>query len=164
MDRPPFNWAIELHDIIIQATRENDDFIESFDPQVRIADPQFGDFQANGALPYAKKHGLNPRDIAQRVIDSIPPNSMWESSLAGPGFINFRLTSEALSEWIHTYSNTNNLAGAAKISEPKNVVVDYSSPNTAKQMHVGHIRSTICLLYTSPSPRDATLSRMPSSA
>ena len=80
----------------MNASRSNELIDDSFEVQIRVADERFGDFQANGVLPYAKSKGMNPRDLALTIIDAFPNNDLWDSSIAGPGFINFKLKSESL--------------------------------------------------------------------
>ncbi len=119
-----------------------------FSPDIRPADPRFGDFQANGVLPYAKSVRANPREMATRMVEELEKDvSLAEAatiSIAGPGFINFRLTPAFLLRWLQTYSTEQALRqGAGAFYHGKKVVVDFGSPNTAKQMHVGHIRSIV---------------------
>ena len=71
--------------IISNAASEIEMFDKSFEPQLRIADERFGDFQSNGVLPYSKRNGLNPRELAQTLVEKIPDNELWEISIAGPG-------------------------------------------------------------------------------
>jgi arginyl-tRNA synthetase len=118
---------------------------ENFAPEIRPSDPKFGDFQANGALQYAKKHGQNPRTLAEKIISHLSAKQEVkqniEISLAGPGFINFKFRDEFLCQWLNEHFDVNSFRPSVNSFLEKIVVVDYSSPNTAKQMHVGHLRS-----------------------
>ena len=93
MERP-HDIAQQINDLLIRAADSISEFNPDFDPQIRTADERFGDFQANGILPFAKKNNLNPRELGEKLIASLPPSEDWEISLAGPGFINFKLSKE----------------------------------------------------------------------
>tara|TARA_B110000090_G_scaffold92138_1_gene104274 strand:- start:1127 stop:2989 length:1863 start_codon:yes stop_codon:yes gene_type:complete len=101
--------------------------------------PQFGDYQANGAMGAAKRMKTNPRDLAAEIINKVNLEGIAEKfEIAGPGFINIHLCksflSNSLSEQTHKILD---------VADQKTVVIDHSSPNLAKEMHVGHLRSTI---------------------
>src|SRR5206468_4486071 len=105
--------------------------------------PQFGDYQANGVMAVAKARKLNPRELAQKVTAQLDPAvvpATWE--IAGPGFINFRLDPAWLSRTLLAAALDERL-GVERVARPETIVVDFSAPNIAKPMHVGHIRSTI---------------------
>ena len=97
--------------------------------------PEFGDYQANGVMAAAKRAGKNPREVAQSVIDAIDLDGIASDlSVAGPGFINITLAPQFIA---------NAATSPQPSADPQRVVVDYSGPNLAKEMHVGHLRGTI---------------------
>ncbi|MDZ7685092.1 MAG: arginine--tRNA ligase [Gammaproteobacteria bacterium] len=102
--------------------------------------PEFGHYQANGVMGAAKKLGINPRELAERVAGALELPMAAKVEVAGPGFLNIHLADD----WIA--SSVSGLAGDDRLGvarqTPKTVVIDYSSPNLMKEMHIGHLRST----------------------
>ena len=142
-----FDIARVLEAQLLEAARELG-WAESFSPDVRTADPRFGDFQANGVLPLAKQLKQNPRVMAHALTEAYlrreRPTDWVDVGVAGAGFVNFALKPAFLLRWLQTFDRDEDLRrGAGARLAGKTWVVDFGSPNTAKQMHVGHLRSII---------------------
>jgi arginyl-tRNA synthetase len=120
-------------------------FDATFDPEIRPADARFGDFQANGLLAYLGKKKENPRMWAQQLADLFTVHDrLFDISVAEPGFLNFSLKDATLIKWLCKFHTVSSYQGVYKsIFSDRIVIIDYSSPNTAKHMHVGHLRSLV---------------------
>jgi len=104
---------------------------------------EFGDYQFNGAMALAKQLKSNPREIASKIVEALPSDTIIaKTQIAGPGFINIWLDDDMVAKTLQD-ALTDERLGIKPKTDPIKVVVDYSGPNMAKQMHVGHLRSTI---------------------
>ena len=119
------------------------DLPEGFQVQVEsAADLRFGDYQSNAAMVLAKRLRTNPREFAAKLIEVMDLGDLAVADIAGPGFINFRVSRSAWSKRMSSLLGDDRL-GVELVSPAQTIVVDFSAPNVAKPMHVGHIRSTI---------------------
>jgi arginyl-tRNA synthetase len=126
--------------VLSQWTGDAEELLELIRPS---QDPKFGDYQANFAMPLGKRLGRPPRDVAADIVARLDVADLCQTpEIAGPGFINLRLRDDCLAARV-TAASADPRLGIGQVDSPRTYVVDYSAPNVAKPMHVGHIRSTV---------------------
>lgn len=120
--------------------------VDSIMKTISPAKPEFGDYQSNIALVLSKELKSKPLEVADKLKNMFSEYTslFGEISLSGPGFINFKLSKDYVHRrLIAMLSDKSNRLGLKQLNQSKRVIVDFSSPNIAKEMHVGHLRSTI---------------------
>ncbi len=116
---------------------------EGVEPEItQSTQPQFGHYQCNNALKLGKVLGQNPRQIAEKIVEKFDRTGLSKMEIAGPGFINISFDPVYLAQEVEKILKDPHL-GIDKIPFPQKIIVEFSSPNVAKELHVGHIRSTI---------------------
>ncbi|MES3006407.1 MAG: arginine--tRNA ligase [Pseudomonadota bacterium] len=138
-----FNIKHSLEQLVSAAITEATGLTDCNANVIYSSRPEFGDYQANGVMAIAKQLKSNPRELAVRVVSALQKNELIaDAQVAGPGFINIFLNDTTLAIAATRFAHgEQNLLGA--VEKPKRIVVDYSGPNLAKEMHVGHLRGTI---------------------
>ncbi len=138
---------------VLQILRQR--FSAALDPMVAASDalaemvlpsqdPRFGDYQANCAMPLSRQLSRSPREVARELVERLEVADLCHPpEVAGPGFINLRLRDEWLADRLQEIFQDEDRLGVPAVAEPRTVLLDYSAPNVAKPMHVGHIRSTV---------------------
>lgn len=131
----------------VLTSKVSDAIADAFGDDLRGADPvlrpsQFADLQSNAALPLAKRVGMAPRDVAQRIVEHLRVDDVCAKvEISGPGFINLTLSDDWIARQVS--SAVTDARHGVPLEEPQRVVIDYSAPNVAKEMHVGHLRTTV---------------------
>lgn len=116
--------------------------ISSYLEIIESSQPQFGHYQFNSAMKLAKSVSMSPRNIAETIVKNIDSHLIQKLEIAGPGFVNITLKTEYLASCVYKMMTEKNV-GISQPTKPQKIIVEFSSPNTAKELHVGHLRSTI---------------------